>query len=228
MYWLAAISIGFLGSAHCAGMCGPILIATNAGSKNRKFQVLHHIGRLITYALIGAIAGAIGQTFNWMGFQQWFSLVVGSLMVLGVLVYPFAKKLRKVEDLLSKLSLKTHQAIHAKSWSKSFTRFMLGMANGILPCGLVYLAMAGAANTFTPWDGALFMIFFGVGTIPALAIMTEIGHQLSINMRNKIRKLIPVTIFVMGCLLLVRGMNLGIPYLSPANAETTEQIADCH
>lgn len=226
MYWLAAISIGFLGSAHCAGMCGPILIATNSG-KNKGLQALHHVGRLLTYAIFGAIAGAIGQSFDFFGAQQTFSIVIGALLVATVVLMPFTTKIRFVEDAISKFSFDVHQRIHAKSWPKKFTRFMLGMANGLLPCGLVYLAITGAASTYTPWDGAFFMIIFGTGTLPALIIMTEIGKKLSINMRNKVRKLIPITIFLMGCLLIVRGMNLGIPYLSP-KAVTEQGVAECH
>jgi uncharacterized protein len=226
MYWLAAISIGFLGSAHCAGMCGPILIAVNSG-KTRGLQLLHHAGRLITYATFGAIAGAIGQSFSVLGVQQVFSIVMGTILVLGVAIIPFSKKISFLEAAISKLSLKAHQVIHQKGWSKPTTRFMLGMANGLLPCGLVYLAVAGAANTFTPWDGAAFMLFFGFGTIPALFLMTELGKRLSTSFSSKIRKLIPITIFVMGCLLIVRGMNLGIPYLSP-KAATEQGVAECH
>lgn len=226
MYWLAAISIGFLGSAHCAGMCGPILVAIN-NSKTRHMQLLHHAGRLLSYAIFGSIAGAIGQSFSWLGVQQVFSIVMGTILVLGVAIIPFSKKISFLEAAISKLSLKAHQVIHQKGWSKPTTRFMLGMANGILPCGLVYLAVAGAANTFTPWDGAAFMLFFGAGTIPALFLMTELGKHLSNSVRSKIRRVIPITIFVMGCLLIVRGMNLGIPYLSP-KAATEQAMAECH
>jgi sulfite exporter TauE/SafE len=226
MYWLAAISIGFLGSAHCAGMCGPILVAIN-NSKTINMQLLHHTGRLLTYAMFGAIAGAIGQSFSWLGVQQVFSIVMGTILVLGVAIIPFSKKISFIESAISKLSLKAHQVIHQKGWSKPTTRFLLGMANGILPCGLVYLAIAGAANTFTPWDGAVFMLFFGAGTIPALFLMTELGKRLSTSFSSKMRRLIPITIFVMGCLLIVRGMNLGIPYLSP-KAATEQGVAECH
>jgi len=225
MYWLAAISIGFLGSAHCAGMCGPILVAINNG-KTRKFLLLHHVGRLLTYATFGAIAGAIGHSFSWMGIQQNFSIAIGILLVAGVITLPFSKRISFLETAISKISLKAHQTIHQKQLSKTSTRFLLGMANGILPCGLVYLAIAGAANTFTPWDGALFMVFFGLGTIPALFAMTELGKHLSNSYRSKIRKVIPVTIFIMGCLLIVRGLDLGIPYLSP-KAALENGVAAC-
>lgn len=227
MYLLAAISIGLLGSAHCAGMCGPILITVNQGRTKVLNEVLHHSGRLLTYALFGAVAGALGNTFSIMGWQQSFSIAIGILMVLSVLIIPLSKRFKAIEGTLSRVPIKFTGWIHRAGFGKNQLRFLTGVGNGLLPCGLVYLAVAGAANTFTPWDGALFMFAFGAGTLPTLFLVTAFGSKLSLSLRNKLRKLIPITVFVMGCLLIVRGMNLGIPYVSPESKEEIGQVVEC-
>ncbi|MEX2597454.1 MAG: sulfite exporter TauE/SafE family protein [Salibacteraceae bacterium] len=227
MYLVAAISIGLLGSAHCAGMCGPILLTVNQGQKKPLNDVLHHSGRLLTYALFGAVAGALGNTFSIMGWQQDFSITVGLLMVLSVLLIPLSRRFKAIESVLSRVAIKFTGWIHRAGFGKNQLRFLTGVANGLLPCGLVYLAVAGAANTFTPWDGALFMLAFGAGTLPTLLIVSAFGQKLNLSLRNRLRKLIPITVFVMGCLLIVRGMNLGIPYVSPQQQADTEEVADC-
>lgn len=227
MFFWAAISIGLLGSAHCAGMCGPLLVTVNSGAK-WTYSVLHHLGRIFTYMCFGAVAGAIGKSFNILGFQQQFSLVIGILMVISVIAIPLSGGLRKAETWISRWSIRFSSWTHRQGFSPHAVRFLGGIGNGLLPCGLVYLAVAGAANTFTPWDGALFMLLFGLGTLPVLLIVSLAGARLGSRLRSQLRKVIPLTVFIMGCLLIIRGMNLGIPMLSPERPVAEEQITECH
>lgn len=226
MYWLAAISIGFLGSAHCLGMCGPVLMAINQGKQSWKNDILHHTGRISTYMLFGAIAGAMGSTFTVMGWQQWFSVAIGVIMISSVALMLIGRQLHSIENAISRLAIKFSGWVQTSGLGKNQIRFLAGVGNGILPCGLVYLAVAGAANTFTPWDGAVFMLLFGVGTIPALAAFSKLGGVLSPAFRTRMRRLIPITLLVMGALLIIRGSNFGIPYLSP-KAEIETGVAQC-
>lgn len=227
-YLIAAISIGALGSLHCLGMCGPIVSTIHRGKNQGIYELLHHSGRILTYMLLGAFAGMLGSTFDLMGAQQAFSVTVGVLLILSVVAYPLVNQVRTIEGLIGRLSIKYSSWIHSTGLGANGARFLLGSANGILPCGLVYLGIAGAANTFTPWDGAFFMLAFGAGTIPALILVGRLAQRLSPELRSKARKLIPITVFVMGSLLLVRGMNLGVPYLSPKAPVESNEIADCH
>jgi hypothetical protein len=226
MYLIAALSIGFLGSAHCAGMCGPILLAVNQGKQSWKNDVLHHAGRISTYMLFGAIAGALGGTFTLMGWQQGFSIAIGAIMISSVILMLIGKQFYSVENAISRLAIKFSGWVRNSGLGKNQIRFLAGVGNGILPCGLVYLALAGAANTFTPWDGALFMIVFGLGTLPVLSLISKFSQFLSPTFRTKMRKLVPITVFVMGALLVVRGANLGIPYVSP-QVSTEAGVANC-
>lgn len=227
-YTWAAISIGFLGSLHCAGMCGPLLVAVHKGRQFSWAQLFHHLGRIVVYMAFGVAAGAIGNSFSFLGWQQWFSLVAGVTLVLSVLLFPFTKMLKQWEGAIGQWSIKLSSWVHATGRKGNQRSFTLGLANGILPCGLVYIAVAGAANTFTPWDGALFMLAFGLGTMPILVVVPFLGVLLPINLRNTARKLIPVGVLIIGVLLVFRGLNLGIPYLSPQQAESKVEINSCH
>ena len=209
-------------------MCGPLLITLHRGKANWWNEHLHHSGRLLTYMTMGAIAGAIGGSFSVLGVQQWFSMVMGALMILSVLMIPFARFLKRWETSISRWSVHFTSWIHGFGSKGNEVKFMLGIANGILPCGLVYMAVAGAANTFTPWDGALFMLIFGLGTMPVLVALLHLGEMVPVKWRNRSRRLIPVTIVVLGLLLMVRGMNLGIPMLSPQGANSSAEITACH
>jgi sulfite exporter TauE/SafE len=111
---------------------------------------------------------------------------------------------------------------------RSGSFFLLGMANGLLPCGMVYLAIAGALSTNQLTDGVFFMAAFGLGTLPALLALNWFGHLASIRLRNRMKQLTPYVIAVMGVLLILRGLNLGIPFISPVLESARGAAIDCH
>ncbi|MEQ9186091.1 MAG: sulfite exporter TauE/SafE family protein [Cryomorphaceae bacterium] len=227
MYFWAAISIGFIGSVHCLGMCGPILVAINNGKGRWWHDFLHHSGRLTSYMVFGTLAGMLGRTIDLMGYQQSFSILIGSLLVTAVVVRPVAKTFKRVESSMGRISIRFSGWIHQLGLGPTPIRFLLGSANGMLPCGLVYLGLAGAASTFTPWDGAFFMLLFGLSTLPALLLVSKLASGLTVKTRANFRKLIPLTMLIMGSLLLLRGMDLGVPYLSPKAQVESNEIEDC-
>jgi len=219
-YLWVAISLGFIGSAHCAGMCGPILLTVNQGETKWTQEIAHHAGRLLTYMLFGSVAGALGTAISLMGAQQTFSIAIGIIMIAGVLLLSLTRYIHQFETRLGRFAIKFTGWSHSLPVNKTTLRFLLGIGNGILPCAMVYIAVAGASATFTPWDGALFMLFFGLGTLPALISITAFAKSLSSQWRSKIRRLVPITVLVMGVVLILRGSNLGVPYLSPAVSES--------
>jgi sulfite exporter TauE/SafE len=107
---------------------------------------------------------------------------------------------------------------------------LIGLLNGLLPCGLVYLGIAGALATGDILDGAMFMAAFGLGTIPAMLLVTSIRDYISIRFRERVRKVVPVFAGLMATMLILRGMGLGIPYISPAieNNHGVVQHECCH
>ncbi len=215
-----ALVFGFFTGFHCAGMCGPIAIALplKNTSKLARFTgaFLYNIGRSITYAAMGFLFGMLGEGLNMAGFQQWVSIVMGTLMILSVLFPSLFKdrfELNKTAfNFVGNVKLKLRKLF---SDPRHGTLFLIGLLNGLLPCGPVYAAVAAAIATGDAGTGAAFMFLFGIGTMPMLLAISLIGNIISGNLRKKIAKFIPVTVVIIGLLFILRGANLGIPFLSP-------------
>ena len=221
--FITAIIFGLLGSFHCVGMCVPIafmLPVDRSSPIKQTLQILsYHLGRLSTYSFIGLLFGLLGKGFYFFGFQQQLSIIVGVFMILMILLpktfrkYNFSKPVSaliyKVKSLLGK-ELK-------KKDSKTF--FTIGFLNGFLPCGLVYMAIFGALTTNNAWSGSLYMFLFGLGTIPLMTMVVYLGHFTKGKVRKRIQQAIPVFVVFIGVLFVLRGLGLGIPYVSPAPIE---------
>ncbi|MES2566870.1 MAG: sulfite exporter TauE/SafE family protein [Bacteroidota bacterium] len=231
-FFIAAISLGFLGSFHCIGMCGPIALAlpVNQYSPLKKYSgiLLYNVGRIITYTTLGLFFGLLGQSFFIGGLQQGVSSGIGVLLLASVILpnvsfingENFSFLYRLINVLKNKLgNLFNKKGIHFL--------FFIGLLNGLLPCGLVYLGIAGAVATGHYLKGAEFMFYFGVGTSPMMFAASMLGQFVSARLRNTIHKTIPVMVTLMALMLIVRGMNLGIPYLSPAFEKTGHKISCC-
>ena len=215
-----AFILGLLGSFHCIGMCGPIAFALpiDRSSKSKViFQTfLYHLGRLLTYSLIGVLFGLIGRGLFLSGFQQRLSIFMGIVMILSVVIpvkvfnrfkvtKPLYKIIAEVKQQLGKyLNIKSNKSI-----------FLIGFFNGFLPCGLVYMALIGAVASSNVLYGALYMVLFGIGTLPMMTLVVFAGNVLKVSLRNKIQKVIPIFIVIIGLFFILRGMGLGIPYISP-------------
>jgi len=216
----SALIIGLAGSLHCIGMCGPIAVALPVGQTSRLRhvvgRVVYNSGRILTYAVLGLGAGLIGRTVRVSGYQQMVSIALGVLILMAVI-------------LPSRYgALLTGAKLHARLfeplkllWGRLFGHgsigalFLVGLLNGFLPCGLVYVALAGAITTGGPVQGALYMVVFGLGTFPVMLAVSLMAGLLSAGFRTKLRRLIPVGAVVLAMLFVLRGMSLGIPYLSP-------------
>ncbi len=229
-YW-AAISIGLLGSLHCLGMCGPIAFALplNRDSNWSIFSgsFLYQMGRIFTYLLLGFLFGTLGQGFALAGFQQALSIIVGLIMILSVLypsLSPKGKQLASFSIWLGQLKAAMGKRFGRKSNSNLF---VIGLLNGLLPCGLLYMAIVGASAMATALQGGLFMLLFGLGTLPLMLATSVYGNQLRQQGILRLRKYFPVFITLMGLLFILRGMNLGIPYISPEIVAGSE-IVKCH
>jgi len=222
----SAIILGLLGSFHCIGMCGPIAFALPLNRENNTKKVvqifLYHIGRLFAYASIGLIFGLIGKGLYLAGFQQRISILIGVLMIVIVLIpirvfnkYNFSKPLY---TLIGKIKLNLGKLLQKKS---NKTLFTIGILNGFLPCGMVYMALVGSIASGNSLNGALYMFLFGLGTTPLMTVAVYLGNVLSITIRTKIQKTIPVFVVLIGVLFILRGLGLGIPYISPSDASLT-------
>ena len=230
---LSAIIFGLLGSFHCIGMCGPIAFMLPIDRENKTkgfFQILsYHLGRLFTYSLIGLLFGFLGRGFYFFGFQQQLSIIVGVLMIITILFPKILQKLslsKKISTLVLKIKNSLGKELKKKG---NDTFFTIGFLNGFLPCGLVYMAVFGALATSNAFTGSLYMFLFGLGTIPLMTAFVYLGNFTKGNFRKNIQKAIPVLVVFIGVLFIIRGLGLGIPYVSPAPVlDMVTNNAVCH
>lgn len=217
---ITALTLGLIGSLHCLGMCGPIAVALPLSKKNWVQKVaggiLYNTGRIITYGIMGAAFGLLGKGIKLAGLQQWASILLGAIMIISVLFpFVFREKInfsQMFSGYASRLIGRFRNLFFKESLS---SLFVIGLLNGLLPCGLVYMAIAGAINTNDVMTGVAFMMVFGIGTTPALLILSLAGNVISSGLRRKVGKIVPAFIVVLGILFILRGMSLGIPYISP-------------
>lgn len=228
---IAGLTLGFASSFHCVGMCGPIALALPINRKNNITRFLsilsYHLGKTSTYVLIGSLSGLAGRVFFINGLQQIVSIVIGSSIVLFILLPYFIDQSRYTPHFLNTAyqKLRSH---FTRLLSKRgiIDIFGIGLLNGLLPCGMVYMGAAAAAVTGNVIDAAIFMVGFGAATVPALLAVQ--GFSLySKKFRQVIRSAFPVMMAAVGLLLILRGMNLGIPYISPSIHHNTG-VATCH
>lgn len=222
MEYLTGLIIGFLGSLHCIGMCGPIALALpSTNTAIRSFingRVLYNSGRVFTYAALGLVFGLLGKGLYMYGFQQVVSILLGIIILFWlVLPSPAKNKLRSAAGLGGlTLRLKNLLVPLFKS-SSALSMFLIGVLNGFLPCGFVYMGIAGAVavSSVNPLNGMLFMVFFGLGTVPAMLGTSIAGNFINFNFKRKFAKFVPVFAVILAVIFMLRGMKLGIPYISP-------------
>ncbi|WP_369047585.1 sulfite exporter TauE/SafE family protein [Tenacibaculum sp. UWU-22] len=231
--FLSAVILGVLGSFHCIGMCGPIAFMLPVDRTNKIKQSLqiasYHIGRLATYSLIGLLFGFLGKGFYFFGFQQQLSIIVGVVMILIVLLPKLFQKYN-VSKPISKFILKIKSVLGAElKKKKKNTFFAIGFLNGFLPCGLVYMAVFGALATSNPLWGSFYMFLFGLGTIPLMTTVVYLGNFTNANLKKRIQKITPYVVALIGVLFVLRGLGLGIPYVSPLPVSHIGNVVQgCH
>lgn len=231
---ISALIFGILGSFHCIGMCGPIafMLPFNRDNSLKKFlQIfLYHFGRLFAYSLIGLAFGVVGKSLYLFGMQQQLSIAAGILMIAVIVIpsktfgkYNFSKPLYRI---IGKIKSSLGAALKKKTPDTFLT---IGFLNGFLPCGLVYMAVFGAIASGDIFQGSLYMVFFGLGTIPLMTTAVYFSGMLNEVLRKKVQRFIPVFVVMVGILFILRGMGLDIPYLSPAPVtEMVNASISCH
>lgn len=229
-----AFIFGLISSLHCIGMCGPIAMMLPVDRKNqtkKAIQIItYHLGRLAAYATIGLVFGLLGKGFFMAGMQQKLSIFIGISMIIIVMIpenifakYNFSKPVFKWITII-----KTRLGNQFKN--KSYTSlFTIGLLNGFLPCGMVYVALFGAIAMQSASFGILYMLLFGLGTVPLMSAVVYLNLFLTNPIRNQIQKMIPYFVVVIGILFILRGLGIGIPYVSPANMSLfVQENPNCH
>lgn len=236
MIWTAAITgftLGAAGSLHCMGMCGPLSLSlpVHHFSKTGRFAalLLYQLGRILTYSIIGLLFGLAGRQIYISGYQQWFSVIMGSIVLLMALLYFLRKKTVHLAFLDRFYQAVQQLIIRLLRSSTGLAGFLLlGMANGLLPCGMVYIALATSLSFAQLSESVGFMAAFGAGTLPAMMAVAYAGQLIRPEIRSGFRKMVPVFVSLMGILLILRGLNLGIPFISPELPAAPGQELNCH
>jgi sulfite exporter TauE/SafE len=225
--WTAFI-LGLVGSLHCAGMCGPLALALpqtgNSGLSFAAGRLAYNPGRVVTYCLLGIVFGLLGKTLLLAGVQRWVSIALGVTLLVGLFTSRKLALWEPVTALVNWLKSKMSVLLRRRSFVALAT---LGLFNGLLPCGLVYVAGAGATATGGLLSGVLYMAAFGAGTVPMMLAIGLSGKLVPFSLRLKLQKAIPVSVFILATLLILRGMSLGIPYVSPV-LTADGGISCCH
>ena len=229
-----ALLFGLFGSFHCIGMCGPIAFMLPI-DRNQKVRgiwqtTLYHLGRIFSYALIGALFGLLGKGFYFFGLQQQISIAVGLVMILSIVAPKLFSKFsisKPIYRFTSSIKNRLGQSLKRK---ESSTFFTIGFLNGLLPCGLVYMAMIASLTSTTMIEGVLYMMLFGLGTVPLMSAVVILGNLTNYVNRQKIQKVIPFVVVIIGFVFVLRGLGLGIPYISPEPVlmDVVDATKSCH
>jgi uncharacterized protein len=236
MLWPVLISgftLGVAGSLHCVGMCGPLSLALPVHHLSKAQQLfsllLYQFGRIFTYSTIGLLFGLAGRRIYIAGYQQWFSIILG-VIVLSLAVLYFVQQRTVHLQLLNRFYFLVQHQIGRllKSSAGPYSFLLMGMANGLLPCGMIYIALVTTLSFTEVSQSVSFMAMFGAGTLPAMMLVGYAGQMLKPEWKSNLRKLVPVFISLMGVLLILRGMNLGIPFISPELPLAPGDAVICH
>ena len=231
-YLTAGLALGILGSFHCVGMCGPLALSIPLKNDNlwSKFlgSGLYNAGRVITYSIMGLVFGLVGESFAFFGFQQWLSISLGGLILIFLFTRNYSRTQLNTPGWISRFFTRLRTSLGRLYTHKTYSSLLLiGLLNGLLPCGLVYMAMAGSVASGSPVYSVSFMAGFGLGTLPAMWAIAFFGHFMAAGTRMRLRRVYPYVMALMAGLLIVRGLGLGIPYLSPKMMTDPKTRIEC-
>jgi sulfite exporter TauE/SafE len=214
--FLVGLFLGLAGSLHCIGMCGPLVLLFPLNGTSKMFGLLnsliYQLGRVFIYVLLGLLFGAVFQIIDLKYFERYFSIGIG-IVFFVLWVREVSMKIKTSQNSLHSIILNLFgKVMQSKSY---FGMFLGGMMNGLLPCGLVYGALLAAFGTGTTQGSMIFMLGFGLATIPSMILLSFFKNTITINFRQKLSKMLPWWLFILGIWFLLRGLNLGIPFISP-------------
>jgi sulfite exporter TauE/SafE len=188
-------------------------------------------GRVVTYAALGIAAGMVGKVLALAGWQQAVSIALGVLLLLSLLLPSVMARMLQRIPVLDSAYRRVSGALGSLLRRRSLaTLFLVGLVNGLLPCGFVYLALAAAATTGDTAGAVLFMVGFGFGTVPVMFAVSIAGKQLRGGLQKRMVSLIPAFGVLLAVLFILRGLNLGIPYVSPhvEQNQAADAAPHCH
>jgi sulfite exporter TauE/SafE len=215
-FYYAALLLGFLGSFHCVGMCGPIALMLPANKLDNRSvaffgRLTYNIGRMITYMFIGMLFGLLGAAFVLNGFQKQLSIISGVILLLVAVFTLIPSTRKKVLGVSSKINI-PFRGVLKKLFSGKTTlhHFGIGVINGFLPCGFVYVATAGAINSGSVLNSVMYMAFFGLGTFPVMLLVSYAASWCNFSLSHYVTKATPWISAALALFLIYRGTFMNI------------------
>lgn len=222
--------MGLFGSLHCAVMCGPLMLGMPF--KKRSFVdtgfqlLLYQLGRISIYTVLGLAVGALGSSIKVFSNQKTLSIIIGVVLIVFTALQ-FSSTYKNRFSKIQQKALNPISKLMGKVFGLKLWGLFAGMLNGLIPCGMVYLALATALNTGSTASGATFMFLFGLGTIPLMMMISLGGIFLKKYIRFNTNKLIPWFMLLMGVLFILRSADLGIPFISPVTTNSYGHTISC-
>lgn len=222
---LSSLLLGIGSSLHCLGMCGPLIMAVPFPVKEKAgwYKLFYFLGKSLAYGSLGAVIGVLGLKAIWGEAQRYVSILSGVLILILVLL-PMLRA-RRIKFPFQKAFAHVFKRMQEKPRVIHFIQ--LGFLNGLLPCGMVYIALTAALASGGPLQGFVAMMLFGTGTSLILWIVALLKGKLSGNLRQKLKPLSIGFSILVGGLLIARGLNMGIPYISPKMNTVNLQEQSC-
>ena len=229
----SAFIMGFAGSLHCIGMCGPLALSLPVSHSNNLSRIwgglIYNSGRILSYTSMGFIFGSLGSLIIAAKWQSSLSIGLGIIILLYLIIRKKYFHFSTASALVKPFMLLRQQLGKLFRSKKLSSLLFIGVLNGFLPCGLVYLALTSSIISASPVNGGMFMLFFAFGTFPMMFAAVLMGNYLNQSLRQKIQKAVPALLFFMAVILILRGMNLGIPFISPEfDAGHQHEVLECH
>lgn len=200
-----AIVLGLAGSLHCAGMCSPLAMAVTARKPLVLNKVVYNTGRILTYGLLGVLAAAFGSLFSLTAYQGVLSFLMGTIFLLmgvgaltGIHIPYLSNLINRLTSMLKRLFGVWLQK------KQSGAVFVMGMLNGLLPCGLTYLALTYCFILPSAADGFVFMLFFGLGTWPVMIGVSWLMSLGFTRLTQNYKRIAMLAFSVIGIWLMVR------------------------
>ncbi|WP_158561178.1 sulfite exporter TauE/SafE family protein [Emticicia sp. C21] len=209
----SALILGLAGSLHCMGMCGPIsMLLPGDKSKRGRYivgRLIYNLGRIVTYSILGLLIGLLGEQIVLFTSQKVLFIIVGTLILLAFVLPKSWLKSLDVLPYASRLNnfIKSSLSVFYKKHTL-FAQLVFGILNGILPCGLVYAALSGAFLMSEVWESALFMILFGLGTLPMMLGFAFLGNSLRKWISFKPKAVYTFSYIILAIWLIFKGVNL--------------------
>jgi sulfite exporter TauE/SafE len=200
---ISAFIIGLAGSLHCVGMCGPLMISLNSNGSRKSFAS-YHTGRLLVYSGLGLAFGIVGQGLALLEVQRVLAIIMGVFIIILYAVPSTRIWIEKqYYESIVFASIRKKMNSYFSSGSKWF---VAGVLNGLIPCGLIYLALAGSLLLAKPLLGMGFMFLFGLGTLPALILISFFEALIPEGRKRKFSSVYSVVAIVAGGILVFRGL----------------------